>query len=51
MTSDDKNNGETLEKVFSEPYIFDFPDATYDNLPELIGSLKRAAIDAYVVTS
>lgn len=22
MTSDDKNNGETLEKVFSEPYIY-----------------------------
>lgn len=48
MTSDDKNNGETLEEVFSEPYMFNIPDATYDDLPELIGSLKRAAIDAYV---
>ena len=49
MASDDKNDGKApLRKLFDDPYVFDLPDATYDDLPELIGNLKRAAIDAYV---
>lgn len=49
MASDDKNDDKVpLRKWFDDPYMFNIPDATYDNLPELIGSLKRAAIDAYV---
>ena len=49
MASDDKDNGKSAyRKWFDDPYMFNIPDATYDDLPELIGSLKRAAIDAYV---
>jgi hypothetical protein len=49
MASDDKDNDKSAyRKWFDDPYMFNIPDATYDDLPELIGSLKRAAIDAYV---
>ncbi len=49
MASDDKNDGKSdYRKWFDDPYVFDIPDATYDDLPKLVRSLKRAAIDAYV---
>lgn len=49
MASDDKNDGKSdYREWFDDPYAFDIPDATYDDLPKLVRSLKRAAIDAYV---